>query len=89
MGELKRPKECGSHSCIIAPPKGMGVNGPCRCDIHTLRSMVLYQKRLIMDANNYLLGGGFAASVQRAAKLYRRKVKEYEEDFEVYYPEIE
>ena len=22
---------CGSHSCIIKPPEGMGNNGPCRC----------------------------------------------------------
>lgn len=28
---------CGDHSCVIAPPKGMGTNGGCRCDERALR----------------------------------------------------
>jgi len=22
---------CGNHGCVVAKPKGMGTNGPCRC----------------------------------------------------------
>ena len=29
--ETRLEAGCGSHSCRVARPKGMGVNGPCRC----------------------------------------------------------
>lgn len=32
---------CGDHSCIVAPPKGMGTNGGCRCDHRDLRRAVM------------------------------------------------
>ena len=31
MSEYGEVIGCGSHSCIINPPKGLGNNGPCRC----------------------------------------------------------
>lgn len=31
---------CGDHSCIVAPTRGMGTNGGCRCDIRALRVAV-------------------------------------------------
>lgn len=24
---------CGDHSCVFGPPKGMGTNGGCRCEV--------------------------------------------------------
>lgn len=31
---------CGDHSCVVAPPNGMGTNGGCRCDERDLRRAV-------------------------------------------------
>ena len=31
---------CGSHSCVIEPPKGLGNNGPCRCPVWKLQAEI-------------------------------------------------
>lgn len=51
----KTPPElvgCGDHSCVVAPPSGMGTNGGCRCDERALRMAVsaLKQQRQCMLA---------------------------------------
>lgn len=35
---------CG-HSCVCAAPKGMAVNGPCRCDERNLRRAAVYWRQ--------------------------------------------
>lgn len=41
---------CGSHSCYLQKPEGMGTNGPCGC----FRSVDILQRRLILNYINHL-----------------------------------
>ena len=34
-------KGCGSHSCAVTPPVGVGHNGPCRCMVSDYRGQSL------------------------------------------------
>lgn len=36
---------CMDNSCLISPPKGMGTNGGCRCDIRAFRRAMTYWRR--------------------------------------------
>lgn len=41
---------CGSHSCYLQKPVGMGNNGPCGC----FRGVDIPQRRLILGYINHL-----------------------------------
>jgi len=49
---------CGDHSCIVAPPNGMGTNGGCRCSERDLRRAVLVLKAQRQAYMAELAGGG-------------------------------
>ncbi len=40
---------CGDHSCVFGPPKGMGTNGGCRCEIRSpkVQQAIQLMRRLI------------------------------------------
>lgn len=41
---------CGDHSCVFGPPKGMGTNGGCRCEVKRnpkVQQAIQLQRRLI------------------------------------------
>lgn len=42
---------CGDHSCVVAPPRGMGTNGGCRCDERDLRRAVLSLRNQLTALN--------------------------------------
>lgn len=41
--------KCGDHSCVVAPTKGMGTNGGCRCDARNLQMAVHLFRRFMRD----------------------------------------
>lgn len=40
---------CGDHSCVFGPPKGLGTNGGCRCEVRNpkVQQAIQLMRRLI------------------------------------------
>lgn len=68
---------CGDHSCVFGPPKGMGRNGGCRCEVKRnpkVQMAIQLQRRLItllLDARPAV-----AADARELVEQWRKDVWE-------------